>query len=154
MSAAQQFSFAYTKHFFYMFGPESDKKWNSIPESIPDNFTMVLDDSVTGNPLPDINFDLVLYDNYKMNATAIEYSKRLLIPIVRIEKDIKNEKEGVRSDVCIFANKDIQEKWVGKKTDLCYSSILEDQEKIKEFSLFWDSTFDMASKLECESIYE
>ena len=154
MSAAQQFSFAYTKNFFYMFGPVSDKKWNSIPENLPENFTMVLDDSLTGNPLPDINFDLVLYDHYEMSATALEYSKRLLIPIVRIENNIKKEKGKVCSDICIFSSKDIQEKWGGKKTDLCYPSIIEDQEQIKDFSLFWDRTFDMASQLECESIYE
>jgi len=154
---SQIISFGYTKHLFYIFNTHEDKKWNTKNVLLPDNFTLVSDDSVTASPLIDVNYDLIIYNNPLLEHVVIEYSKKLHIPVLKIENNHKkNAPKNLYCDVVVYTNQNIKESWGGKDTDYLCDSILKEQNEIeiKDFSEKWNEILTSAASIKSGVYYE
>lgn len=109
---SQVISFGYTDHYFFIFNTCEDKKWNIAPTTLPYNFTLVSDDSVTASPLLDKDYDLIILSNDILLNTALEYSKKLHIPILRLDTKDSIIKDQDEDTIKVFA-----EKWNKKLTE-------------------------------------
>ena len=129
---SQIISFGYTKHLFYIFNTHEDKKWNTKNVLLPDNFTLVSDDSLTASPLIDVNYDLIIYNNPLLEHVVIEYSKKLHIPVLKIENNHKkNAPKNLYCDIVVYTNQNVKESWGGKDKDYLCDSILKEQNEIE-----------------------
>lgn len=144
------------RHYFFLFNDGQNKQWNATPCDLPVNITKVSDTSLAASPLLNVDYDLVLYQKTIFAGVAIQYSKKLGIPILRTENAINSMGENpTYADMTVYSDIAVAQSWLppGNINNYLIDSVIKTG-NLKDYQLAWDKILLEVASMKSGVLYE